>query len=364
MSCYLYPVATALPETAYKQAEIGALLRRQLAGNRRLERLAEQIYRHSGIEKRHSVLHDLETGANEGFLLGPAGAVTPQSTGARNRRYREEAGKLFVCAARRALARCPWLAPEEVSHLITVSCTGFFAPGPDVLIVRELGLSASVQRYHLGFMGCYAAFPALELAASICRAQPEARVLIVSVELCTLHLQPQDDLDAVLSASLFADGGAAVVVSARAPQGEAALRIEALQQALAPEGEEEMAWTIGDQGFEMTLSSYVPELLGRELGALVGPLLEAQRLCPNEIPHWAVHPGGRAILDRTEAALGLTGQQLSASRQVLAEFGNMSSATVLFVLERLQRRAARGERIFGLAFGPGLSVASGLFSRA
>lgn len=364
MSCYLYPIATALPETAYAQAAIGERLKRQLAGNRRLARLAEQIYRHSGIETRHSVLHDLEPGAGEGFLIGPAGESTPRSTGARNRRYREEAGKLFVCAARRALASCPWLAPGEVSHLITVSCTGFFAPGPDVLIVRELELPPTVQRYHLGFMGCYAAFPALELADSICRAQPEAKVLVVSVELCTLHLQPQDELDAVLSASLFADGGAAVVVSARAPQGEAALRIEALQQALTPAGEAEMAWTIGDQGFEMTLSSYVPELLGSQLGALVGPLLEAQRLRPDEIPHWAVHPGGRAILDQTAAALGLKGPQLEASRRVLAEFGNMSSATVLFVLERLQKRAEPGERILGLAFGPGLSVASGLFSRA
>ncbi len=363
MASYLYPVATVTPESAYPQAVIGQFMKAQLGGERKLERLVERIYRHSGIETRHSVLRDLDGLEQDGFFFARNGELSSPSTGRRNDRYRAEAGPLFVCAARRALQNCPWLEPRHVTHVITVSCTGFFAPGPDYLIVRELGLSPSTRRYHLGFMGCYAAFPALELAQSLCRAEPGANVLVVCLELCTLHLQPQRDVDTILSASLFADGGAAAVVSSRVPQEEAALEIGSLHTALTPEGEADMAWTIGDTGFEMVLSSYVPELLGANLGSLVTPLLEAQGLSAERIPHWAVHPGGRAILDRVAESLGLEERQLTASRGVLADYGNMSSATVLFVLGRVQRRAQPGEAVFSLAFGPGLTVASGFFSR-
>lgn len=356
---YLHPIATVLPESAYAQSDILEHMSRAVH-ERKLSRLMAGIYRHSAIEQRHSVLRDFDPSSDEAFYFAADGSFKVPTTKERNARYREEASRLFVCAAQQALQRCPWLAPQGISHIITASCTGFFAPGPEYLIVRALGLSADTPRYHLGFMGCYAAFPALELAASLCRADADAKVLVVCLELCTLHLQPQNDLDAILAASLFADGAAAAVVSNHLPEDARAFQLDGFSSQLVPEGEADMAWNIGDTGFEMVLSSYVPNLLAQGLADLLEPHLH-EGSAP--FAHWAVHPGGRAILDAVEDSLSLAPEQLAASRRILARYGNMSSPTVLFVLQDILRCSAPGERVFGLAFGPGLTVASGQFTR-
>jgi predicted naringenin-chalcone synthase len=359
MPAYLHALATAVPDTAYEQAFIGELMAAQHADDRRLSRLIARLYRHSGIDKRHSVIADFVPGAPAGLFFDPeTQRVKVPGTAARNALYAQTSKPLFSCASSRALAASPF-GPAEVTHVITASCTGFFAPGPDVALVRELGLKASAARYHLGFMGCYAALPALKLARDICLADAEAVVLVVCVELCTLHLTFESDEDSLLASSLFADGGAAAVVSAK---GEGVLELSYFGSALTSGGEEAMAWTIGDQGFAMTLSSYVPRLLESELAPATAPLFAQAGVAREKIDHWAVHPGGRAILDKVASALGLADKAMAPSRRVLREYGNMSSPSVLFVLrEVLENGAASGERVAALAFGPGLTIEGGLF---
>lgn len=262
------------------------------------------------------------------------------------------------------------MAAADITHVITVSCTGFFNPGPDYKIVRALGLNPSVQRYHLGFMGCYAAFPALRAAKSFCEADPEAVVLVVSVELCSLHVRTSNNPDTIMGSSLFADGAAAAVVTARElPDGAAALELDHFETVLTPVGEDSMAWNIGDHGFEMVLDSYVPKIIDEHIVGALEPLLasapELQNLPYSDIRHWAIHPGGRSILDKVQSKLALSDEQLIPARETLRNYGNMSSATVMFVLKHILEQPAESERerICSMAFGPGLTVETGLFTK-
>ncbi|CAN5733932.1 type III polyketide synthase [soil metagenome] len=359
MSVYLHHLETVVPELSHSQERVGGIMAAGL-DDRKLERLTARVYRQSGIDKRHSVIRDFGQSGPDNIFFEPDGTFKRLSTKTRNDLYTEEATRLYVCAARRALAHTSF-APEDVTHVVTVSCTGFFAPGPDYRIVRELGLNPATERYHVGFMGCYAAFPALRMAQAFCEVDPEAVVLVVSVELCTLHLRPPTDVASIIATSVFADGGAAAVVSA-APPTDKALKLESFASTLTDTGEADMAWTIGDEGFNMVLSTYVPQILEANMGAVVDPFLAAASLDRADVAHWAVHPGGRAILDEVESALELTPDRLEASRQVLKNYGNMSSATVLFVLKEVLAGVAAGEHVDATAFGPGLTVESGLFS--
>jgi predicted naringenin-chalcone synthase len=365
MPVYLHGLATAVPDTAYDQRTARDVMKAWVGGDRRTDHLLHRIYGHSGIEVRHSVVGDFAPGAPGGLYIDPdTGAFRNPGTAERNAVYAREATALFPKVARAALERAEGFGPEDVTHVITVSCTGFVAPGPDLAVVRELGLASGTERYHLGFMGCYGAFPALRMADAFCRADPDAVVLVAAVELCSLHLQANCDLDALVAASVFADGGAATVVSTRPPRA-GGLRFQAFATGLAPEGADAMAWTIGDTGFEMVLSSYVPRIVGARAHEAVEPLLRKAGLRRDEVRHWAVHPGGRAILDRVESGLQLPPEALAASREVLARYGNMSSATVLFVLDRvLDAGLPSGEPVVAMAFGPGLTVDAGVFSAA
>lgn len=333
-------------------------------------RLVHAAFNGSGIERRHSVITEWgteheEDSADARFFDRSARRVLAPGTKLRNSLYASEGMKLFTAAARKALAACEGLAAADVTHVITASCTGFFAPGPDYHLVRQLGLRPDVQRYHLGFMGCYAAFPALRAAKAFCDADPAAVVLVVAAEACSLHVRASEDPDAILANALFADGAAAAVVSAREPAAGEVLVLDDFETALTPVGEDQMAWTIGDAGFEMVLGAYVPRIIGNHVEAAIAPLLARGSMTPDSVRHWAIHPGGRSILDKVEARLGLAGEQLAPSRETLRDFGNMSSATVLFVLKRIlqQPRVGEVERICAMAFGPGLTVESALFSR-
>lgn len=358
MSVYLHHLETVVPDLSHTQERVGELMAAGL--DRKLERLTARVYRQSGIDKRHSVIRDFTQSGPENIFFEPDGTFKSLSTKTRNDLYTEEATKLFVCAAKRALARCQSFAPSDVTHVVTVSCTGFFAPGPDYRIVRELGLNDATERYHVGFMGCYAAFPALKMAQAFCEADSNAVVLVVSVELCTLHLRPPTDVDSVIATSVFADGGAAAIVSRKTPQSKA-LKLEHFASTLTPTGEQDMAWTIGDEGFNMVLSTYVPQILETNMKAVVEPFLTEAGLDREAVAHWAIHPGGRAILDKVESALELAPDCLAASRRVLQDYGNMSSATILFVLNEVLAEASAGEHVYATAFGPGLTVESGLF---
>lgn len=359
MTVWIHRIDTLLPGFSFAQEDAMAKMQ-EWARDERERRLVRAVYRNSGIERRHSVLRNYD-GEGEGafFRRGADGTLRGPGTAARNDIFAAESRAMSVELARKILSGCPGIGPADVTHVVTVSCTGFYNPGPDYYIVRELGMSDATQRYHLGFMGCYAAFPALRMAAQFCEADPSAVVLVMCIELCTLHLQLTGAEDNLLANSLFADGLGAAIVSARPPGPDsAALRIGEFRSALVPAGEQDMAWRIGDQGFDIALSSYVPKIIGGNIRGVVEPVLAGAGINLPDIDIWAVHPGGKSIVDQVQRSLGLSPGQVSESREVLRRFGNMSSATILFVLEEVLRRQAGvpEARVCAVAFGPGLTV--------
>ena len=398
MTVRLLSIETAVPDTVIRQEDLSRLFAEQPGMTRLGTRVVRSAFAGAGVSTRHTVLPELgvaaaatiagndaatghtDDGTNAPHAPGRDGAqragddaaaspfVDPATghlrspgTHARNHLYTEHAKRLFVQAARAALeAAAPGIELADVTHVITVSCTGFFAPGPDVRVAKDLGLPADVKRMHLGFMGCNAAFPALQAAYTACRADPDAVVLVVCVELCTLHLHVRNDTDTIMGNALFADGAAAAVVTARdvAVPGTT-LELVHFETTLAPVGEDELAWSVGDEGFEMILGSYVPRIIDDHVTDALAPLLDRAGLSAERIPLWAVHPGGRSILDKVQGRLALTDEQMAPSRGVLADAGNMSSATILFVLERIVRSGEAGT-VAALAFGPGLSIESAL----
>ena len=361
MSVWIHHIATEVPEHRHERAEVRELLKAWQPDVAK-RRLVHVLHERSGIERRHSVLPDfcvqrealLYRRDSEGLLISPG-------TAARNAVYARASRDLAVRLARKTLhgAAERGFTTADVTHVIFVSCTGFANPGPDFHLIRELGLRADVQRYTLGFMGCYAAFPALRMAGQFCEANASAVVLIVCLELCTLHLQLDDSPDSMLANSLFADGAAAAVVSARPPfpaKNRANLRLREFISALVPQGEAEMAWDIGDRGFNLVLSSYVPNVIGGNIRVLLESSLRGCGLAVDDIDRWAVHPGGRAILDRVQQSLALPSDALALSREILRDFGNMSSATILFVLQRLIASADEDAVVGAMAFGPGITA--------
>jgi len=397
-------IGTALPPTVIDQPHIRDVFRSQPGLGRLAPRLIGAVFDGAAIDTRHTVIAELgaepaaegatpdaaprsaaggpgDDAATPTFYDRAEGRILRPTTGTRNDVYVAESPDLFARAAEEALAGAAGITAADVTHVVTVSCTGFFAPGPDYLLVRRLGLPATTRRLHIGFMGCYGAFPALRSARDTCLADPDAVVLVVCAELCTLHLRSSDDPDAIIASSVFADGAAAAVVTARpAPTGETVLDLDVLETVLTPVGEDDMAWSIGDQGFDMVLSSYVPHIVEENIDDALVPLLAAEGVGVGDVTRWAVHPGGRSILDRVQQRLGLSDPQMAPSREVLRTRGNMSSATVLFILrEHLVPDAvsdavpdgAAGaadvapvrERVCAMAFGPGLTVETSLLTR-
>ncbi len=297
------------------------------------DRMAER----SGITHRYSVLPE-----SAGSPIGPDGFYsggTMPGTAARMQLYAQAAPDLALAA----IAKLPTL--DGVTHLVVASCTGFVAPGIDQILVERLGLPGSVERTLIGFMGCYAAVTALRTARHIVRSEPSARVLVVAVELSTLHLQPATALEPLLAMLQFGDGAAAAIVSGEG----AGMALDQSFSVTLPDSASLIRWDIGDTGFAMHLSGEVP---GRIATALETPALRAA--LPGHVDGWAVHAGGRSILDAVAQGLALDDGALAASRAVLADCGNMSSATLLFVLARLWAEQPRSA--VALAFGPGLAA--------
>lgn len=375
MTVSVRSIETAVPATTLRQQDIRDIFASQPNISLLGRRLIGAVFDASAIETRHTVIDELSSGtrlcgSDPVFYDASANRIVASATGKRNDIYIERSPDLFVSAAARAVDAAPGIDRGDITHVITVSCTGFFAPGPDYLLVRELGLAPSTQRYHLGFMGCYGAFPALRAARSFCQSTPGAVVLVVCAELCTLHLQSSNDRDTIIASSVFADGAAAAVVSARpGPPGHPVLDLDVFETVLTPVGEADMAWKIGDSGFEMVLSSYVPRIIEQHIRAALEPLVQADPHLVDapyhSIENWAIHPGGRSILDRVQQQLGLSDCQLEPSREVLRSYGNMSSATVLFVLRHILHApsSSADERVCAMAFGPGLTVETALLTR-
>lgn len=350
----IHHIETALPPFKHNQDDLRDRMKEISNSNEREQRIIHHLYARSGIETRYSVINDFKKEGSHSLFFNGQGA-TP-GTASRNDTYIKEGRKLFVEIATKLLQNSEF-NNEDITHLITVSCTGFYAPGPDFDIIRALNLSPSIERYHLGFMGCYAAIPALKMADQICRANDSANVMIVSVELCTIHFQANPDMDSLLSASIFGDGGSGAIVSNRKSTGPS-YSINGFASALLEKGKDDMAWSIGDHGFNMVLSNYIPDLLSESLDKFLEPVLKKFSINSSDINLWAIHPGGRAILDKVEKTLGLSSDALQSARTVLNDFGNMSSATILFVLKELMlntEKPASG-RTLAMAFGPGLTL--------
>lgn len=365
MSAFIHHIATATPTYAYSQAYTRDRLK-DWAQDPKTKRMIHAIYNRSGIETRHSVSGDFIAGADASlFRTDTEGKLIAPGTAERNRVYARAANELAIEAAKRALTNASGFKAEDVTHIIYTSCTGFANPGPDYHVIRQLGLRESVQRYTLGFMGCYAAFPALRMAAQFCEANPEAVVLVICLELCTLHMQVNDQPDSILANSLFADGAAAALVSSRQPADrEPAFLLKGFDSTLLPSSEGEMAWEIGNEGFNIVLSSYVPDIIGANIRHLMQGILERYNHSVEGVEEWAVHPGGRSILDKVQESLALAPDALEAPRTVLRDYGNMSSATILFVLkEMLDSAETDRASLCAMAFGPGLTVETAFMER-
>ena len=242
-----------------------------------------------------------------------------------------------------------------ITHLIVTTCTGLSAPGLDLELVARCGLPTNIERTIIGFMGCYAAINALKLARHIIRSEQEARVLLVNLEICTLHLRQTDELEKLLSFCLWGDGCAASVISAD-PFG---LRLDSFRSIVDAESRELMTWNVKDDGFDMVLSGQVPAAIYVALKNDIGDMLGNKSIA--EIDLWAIHPGGKSVLDAVERALDLPPDALEISRRVLRENGNMSSATVMFVLERMLAANTHDKVGCAMAFGPGLTAETMMF---
>ena len=369
MSFSILGIGTAVPSQRITQQD-AAVLAGTLAGSAvPRERTLSAIYRQTRIAHRGSVLlEDPGDAAYTQTFFPPARSDDDSgpTTAARMARYASEAPRLAATAADRALAAGD-TAAEDVTHLVTCSCTGFAAPGVDLALIENLGLPATVARTHVGFMGCHGAFNALRVAAAYAAADPGAVVLVVCVELCSLHFQYGTAADQIVANSIFADGAAALVGRAAGDQlPDRRWRLVDHCSTILPGSAGQMGWTIGDHGFEMTLSAEVPGTIAGPLPGLVDQLLGRHGDSRADVDHWAVHPGGPRVLAAVETALGLGPDRLAGSRQILAEHGNMSSSTILFILDRLltgadtatQRPeiASAEETCVAMAFGPGLTA--------
>lgn len=362
MNPCIHRIETLLPPNSAPQAELATRLG-AWSRDPAVARLIRHIFQKSGIDRRHSVLADFTGSAEpELFHMDATGGVAEPSTQERNRCYAKYAGAMATGLGRRILDGTAGFTAKDVTHVITVSCTGFVNPGPDYQVVSQLGMSGTVQRYNLGFMGCYAALPALRLAQQLCMANPEAVVLVICIELCSLHMQIQPTPDSILANALFSDGAAAVLVSSKVPQPDSrALSLDCFNSAIAAEGVRDMAWEVGNHGFNLVLSSYVPDVIAMNIERITGDLMRAGRMDISDISYWAIHPGGRAILDKVQSALVLEPWQIQPSRDVLRNCGNMSSVTILFVLERILAEAgADSSAVAAMAFGPGLTIETAL----
>jgi len=358
MRAYINQIGTAVPKNKIAQCKIADFMGRALQLDSHERRRLDVLYRACGIQTRHSVISDYGNDVKDYSFFPKNDQLEPfPQVANRMKVYEEEAAGLCLEAIETTLPGD--FNKKSISHLITVSCTGMYAPGLDIELTKKLGLRSTVNRTAINFMGCYGAFNGLKLAASIVTADPAAKVLLVSVELCTIHFQNRKDPDTLLANALFGDGAAAALISNQ-PTGKC-LKMEGFHTDIAFDGNNEMAWQIGNHGFEMKLSTLVPDIIEKHIKQLTDRLLENYAAGADEIDHYAIHPGGKKILEVIEKELGITKEKNDEAYRVLKEYGNMSSPTVLFVLKQVFDKlddSNVGQQVLSFAFGPGLTLES------
>lgn len=360
MSVSIVGLGCAAPPHAITQQD-AATQAAAISGESRPGVMAK-LYSQAGVQTRHSVVLRSSTNgapAEQGFYRA-SNHESPfgPTTGERMRRYEEEASELALTAALHALHDAG-IEPRALGQLVTVSCSGFAAPGVDVQLVERLQLDPDIGRTHVGFMGCHGALNGFRVARALAESSARCAVLLCCVELCSLHHQYQAGAQQMVANALFADGAAAVVLQSNVA---AKWRLLDQKSTILPHTQDAMSWRIADHGFEMTLSPRVPELICEHARPWLDAWLAQRELSCEKIKSWAIHPGGPRILSACATALDLTAAALRPSREILAEFGNMSSPTLLFVIERLRAAAAELPCV-ALAFGPGLTIEAALFDQ-
>lgn len=355
---YITSIGTANPGHGIPQGKIAEFMTKGLDLDQQDSDHLKVLYRATGIQQRYSVIPDYG-------LNGQPYTFYPKNVGLEpfpSIKLRMELFKTFALdIALTAIDRCcEDQSLSEITHLITVSCTGMYAPGLDIELVEKLELNPSIERTAINFMGCYAAFNALKIAEKITATDPRASVLIVCVELCSLHFQKATEGDTLLANSLFGDGAAAVVVKSR-PSGEYNLKLEKFYCDLETAGKEEMTWDIGDFGFEMRLSDRVPDVIESSIDHLTTNLLSQLKIDVGDIDFFAIHPGGKKILKVIEERLDIPREKNQYAHHVLKNYGNMSSPTIIFVLQQIVESLTSDDvnkTILSFAFGPGITMES------
>lgn len=364
MQCSIVGLGTALPAGAVEQEDALAMSSDVICDGPRQERLLRTLFRKSGVRTRRTAIPwqlGYEWARTDGGESASAVATCDVAhgppTGHRMNLYAKHAPPLAQKSASAALANSP-VSAGEITHLVTVSCTGFSAPGVDLHLIHHLGLPPTTQRVHVGFMGCHGAINGIRTARGLAAADPGANVLLCAVELCSLHFRMTWDDESMAGNALFADGSAALVINNHSPA-EQGLSIVDTRSCLLPDSGDKMSWMVGDHGFEMKLSGAVPDVIATHVRPWLIDWLAEHDLTIDDIGDWIVHPGGPRILDAVVDALQLPDDSVALSREVLSELGNMSSPTVLFVLERSLAQKRPGPRVV-LGFGPGLVAEAAL----
>lgn len=346
-------IGTAVPDYCHQQTDIMHFMQNVYAANEVDKRKMRFLYGQSGIKQRYSVIPDYSREVNEWKFYPHTENLEPfPSLEQRMAIYNKKAPLLSVDAIRDCLHNI--INPKEITHLITVSCTGMSAPGLDLQLADLLDINKQVFTTSVNFMGCYAAIHALKIADAFCNIEQDAKVVIVCTELSTLHFQREPTMDNIAASLLFGDGSAAVLVTSDNFQSQG-LHLESFYRQVIPKGRRDMSWELSSSGFLMTLSGYIPDLIEEDFGAVVEKALQRTGWDFNDVSHWNIHPGGKRILEAIQKSVGLQQNQLQHSYQVLNDYGNMSSATLLFVLKEIMKRESP-KKIFSAGFGPGLTI--------
>lgn len=381
MEVAITAIGTANPPYRFAQEQAAEIIAARLYLTAAKKRILNSVCKATGIQYRYSILKDYRQEAEQfEFFPNNSQGVFP-TTATRMQIYKTHAIELALqaiknclkdhnslCKPHKSLKTSKNSSPStkknfnenEITHLIVVSCTGMYAPGIDIEIVQRLNLNSNIKRTAINFMGCYGAFNGLKVAESICRAESNAKVLMVSVELCTIHVQQNCSMDNIVSNSIFADGAAAILIEA-SPKQKKYFNIATFHCDLLPQSNHDMTWTIADHGFDMVLSSYVPKLIESGITAFTDKLLASYQMAWSDIDFYAIHPGGIKILQACEKALKLHKNANTYAYQVLRDYGNMSSATIIFVLQKIWQALKskdHNKNIFSCAFGPGLTLES------
>lgn len=353
-------IATEVPDFCHRQKDLIHFMSKVYGLDATEKRKLNFLYNHSGIETRYSVIDDFNLPEAEWDFIPADNTKSFPSLEDRMKIFDKEALPLSIKAINKCIDGI--IDKDAITHLITVSCTGMSAPGLDLQVAEALDLSPNIFRTSINFMGCYAAIHALKMAKYICDAEPFSNVIIVDTELCTLHFQDNYTPDNAASSLLFSDGSAAVLVS-NSIRSAGSLSLNGFFSQVAYRGKKDMAWELSSKGFLMTLSGYIPQLVEEDIDSLVTASLKHYKIPRNEITHWCIHPGGKKIIEAIEHKLSLSKDDLCFSRTILSEYGNMSSPTILFVLQKMMNEVHGKANIFGVAFGPGLTMETFLASK-